>query len=441
MNKKIVLTGILTFSFLSAAFAYTHDAVTEAATSSTQVSNSNPVVKERFLVKNPPDVGNGIKAGMGSSLTHLPGDPDTIFYTTADRGPNGEVVVNGEKRRTFPVPTYTPRIYKIKVSNGKVEILKTIKLKLPKGTDEITGNNYISGVSNLPGLDETPYDEKGEKQLPYDPYGLDTEGLAYSPKDDTFWLSDEYRPSLVQVKRDGTILQRLLPSGMSKQYENAPNIPVKDSLPAVFSKRISNKGLEGVTISPDGKWMFALTQRPLGNPDEDTSNRSRALRILKINLETLKVAGEYVYLTDDEKQYNDLKQSNIYVSDLYAKDDHTLLVDERDSFGGSESQVKKIYQIDLSEATNIQGKYNSPTGTTKSLEQMTVDEMEKAGIAFPKQRLVVDMLKLGYPFEKLEGLTMTNDHSLAVMNDNDFSITNTSQNGTPTELWKIGISN
>ncbi len=402
-------------------------------------SDSGVTLTGKYTLKNPKELGNGIKLSIGSSLVHLPGDPDNIFYSTADRGPNGEVQVGKEKRRTFPLEKYTPSIYKIELKNGDIHVLEEIPLKLATGTDPITGTSLISGVSNLPKEDETPYDAKGIKQLTYDPYGLDLEGIAYSPQDNTFWLCDEYRPSLVQVKRDGTIIQRLMPAGMAKQFEGASYVYVRDMLPAVYAKRIPNRGFEGVAITPDGKWMYAVVQNALANPDLDTGKKSRTMRIIKIDLKQMKVVGEYAYLADSAKAYEGLKQFDIVVSDLYAVNEHTLLVDERDKYAGAEAKLKKVYKIDLSQATNILGKYDAAQPGKQTLEQMSEADMAKAGIVSPKKSLLVDILKFGYPYEKIEGISLVNGKTLAIVNDNDFGIDNTTQTGVGTELWTFEL--
>ncbi|MCD7033621.1 esterase-like activity of phytase family protein [Metabacillus sp. GX 13764] len=369
---------------------------------------------EKYTLTDPPKLSKNILGAMGSSLVHIPGDPENIFYSSGDRGPNGKVTVNNEERRTFLLPDYTPTIYKIKVSNKKINILEEIKLKLPKGKDSVTGTAFITGLPNFKEYDKAPYDEKGEKVISYDPYGLDTEGIAYNSKDKTFWISDEYRPSLLQVKKDGTILQRLVPAGTEKEFKKASLIPVKGTLPAVLTKRMDNRGFEGVSITPDGRYLFTITQSALKNPDED----SRIGRLLKIDLNTAKVAAEYVYTGEDGKAL-DTDQKDIGVSDLIAMDEKTLLVDERDSEAGKKAKLKKIYKVSLKEATNVLGKeeYNG-----KTLEQLKPEGLKGAGITAASKKEVLDPLKFGFPYEKIEGITLVDSKKLAIINDSDFGV-------------------
>lgn len=382
-----------------------------------------------------PDLAKGIKMGIGSSLTHLPGDPDHIFYTTADRGPNGDVTVTGKSGKTFPLPKYTPTIYKIEIADGQIKILDPIPLKV-SGIDPVTGNAFITGLPNIKGRDETPYDSKQDQELPYDPYGLDVESLSYNPKDDSFWLSEEYGPSIVHVKRDGTLIERIVPKGWAARV-STPLVPAREMLPAVYNKLRQNRGAEALSITPDGKYMFMAMQSPLRNPGKETDN-SRQLRIIKFELATLQPVAEFAYITEDAKQFTNLNQSDIVISDMYAVNEHTLLIDERDKNAGDNAQLKRIYSVDLSAATNILGKYDDNKSGAKTLEQMSVDELKANGITPSSKRTIVDVAAFQFPYEKVEGLTLVGGNTIVIINDNDFGVGSTSsENGT--ELWTFKL--
>ncbi|MEC0245554.1 esterase-like activity of phytase family protein [Paenibacillus chitinolyticus] len=384
---------------------------------------------------NAPDLAKGVKMGIGSSLTHLPGDPDNVFYTTADRGPNGEVDVKGTMVRTFPLADYTPTIYKIEIKDGQINILDQFPLKL-NGINPATGKANISGLPNIKGRDEAPFDANAEKELAYDPYGLDVEGLAYNPKDDTFWISDEYGPSLVHVKRDGTLIERIVPKGWAAQV-STPLVPARETLPAVYNKLRQNRGAEAVGITPDGRYMFMAMQSPLRNPSKESDN-SRQLRIVKFNLQTLEPVAEFAYLTEDAKTFNGLKQADIVISDLVVVDENTLLIDERDKNAGDKAQLKRIYSIDLSNATNILGKYDDTKAAGKTLEQMSPAELKGQNILPPSKRTLLDLVPFKYPYEKVEGVSLVNGNTLVIVNDNDFGVDSSSpENGT--ELWTFKL--
>jgi hypothetical protein len=380
---------------------------------------AEPELVNIATLTNPPPLGNGINLGGFSGLAHIPSDPDNVFYTLTDRGPNQ--TVTGQAR--FPIPTFTPTIVKIEVVNNAITILQQIPLKLPQGTDPITGTQFISGVSNIAGLDEAPFDPNGNP-LPFDPYGLDTEGIAYNPHTNTFWLSEEYRPSLVEVSRDGTILQRLIPQGQASLFVNPTNIPVFDVLPADLGKRGQNRGLEGVAITPNGKFLYTAIQSTLLNPNNSVASTSRVLRIVKLDLSTLEPLSEFAYLTPVVSGVN---QNNIFISDMVAINEDILLVDERDN----QVKLKNIVRIDVGQATNILGQ----TYQGKTPEQMTEQELQQAGVVSPTRTVILDLLDFGYPFAKVEGLTVIGN-KVFVVNDNDFQIGSTDV----TQLWTFKVS-
>ncbi|WP_235886130.1 esterase-like activity of phytase family protein [Paenibacillus cymbidii] len=398
-----------------------------------------PVITNTYELRNPGPIGSGISMGGFSALTRLPGDPDNVFYTMGDRGPNGQI--GKDKVRTFPVERFNPAIYKIKVENGAIEIVDTIKLKLPEGkANVVTGDTAVTGLSNLAGPDEIPYDEKGVKVLSYDPDGLDPESIAYNPNDDTFWISEEYRPSLVHVKRDGTVIARYVPQGMKAKLEAAgAQMNLVELLPAIYNNRIANRGFEGVAISPDGKTLYTSIQSPLAVPDKKTGEASRNLRILKVDLETVKVTGEYVYVAENAKDYVKTEQKDEVISDLHALSGSVLLVDERDKLSGADSQIKRVYKSDFSKATNLLG-----TEWSDKLEGYSVQQLKDLGIVPVTKELAVDLVKLGYQPEKFEGLTVIDKRTIAVVNDNDYQVNydenaNLTFTGVPTQLLTIDV--
>jgi hypothetical protein len=62
----------------------------------------------------------------------------------------------------------------------------------------------ITGFPNIPGVDEKPIDEAGNV-LPYDPFGADLEGIV-TAADGSFWMVDEYRPSIYHFSKEGMLL-------------------------------------------------------------------------------------------------------------------------------------------------------------------------------------------------------------------------------------------
>ena len=332
---------------------------------------------------------------IGSDLWHDPGDSRHRFWMMTDRGPNGRVNVAGEKRRTFPAPEFTPMIVQVEVRDKEIRILRKLPLVDSCGVP-------VTGISNTEGRDEEPFAHDGLRRLPYNPSGLDTEGLVRTASGD-FWLADEYGPSLVRCDANGKVLRRFVPAGL--KLEGA-GYPVADCLPGILARRKKNRGFEGLTLGPDGKTLYAIVQSPLQNPDKRTGAASRNLRLLAFDIAGQKPIAEYVYRLDPSVK--------TMVSGLAMLSDTTMLVLERT---GSKAW---LYKIDLAKATNILGgKWDGPA-TSPSLE--ATNDVATAGIAALPKTLAVDLSQVpGLP-EKIEGIAVLDARTIAIANDNDFDI-------------------
>jgi hypothetical protein len=343
---------------------------------------------------------NGVKVrgGFGSSLAPDPNAPG-YFYLLTDRGPNTDN--NDPAQKVFPMPDFSPQIGRFRLVGDRLVLVKIIELKTATGR-RITGlPNPRRGNSG-----EVAVDLKG-RELGTDPDGLDTEGLV-ALKDGTFWISDEYGPWLVHVDANGRVIERVGP------------FPGEKSLPKVLALRRPNRGMESLTVTPDGKTLVGMMQNPLDNPDPGIRKTSRLNRILVWDPRS-GASKQYAYLLD---------ATSAVVSEIAAVTDTVFLVLERDQlYPGdpkSPSTLKRVYRIDLAGATEISDPADGPNGRLvngRTLEQLSDAELKQAGIVSVGKELVVDLLKVpGFAHDKAEGLAVVNDRMIAVSNDDDFGI-------------------
>src|SRR6516165_4761275 len=228
---------------------------------------------------------------VGSDLWHGPTDAQDEFWMMTDRGPNGQIKVDGTNRRTFWVPDFTPMILRVKTEGKAIRILETVAIVGQSGKP-------VTGLPNLKDVDETPYDYSARGILPFNPNGLDTEGLVRTNAGE-FWVAEEYSPSLLHVDRTGKVLKRYVPDGLKL---DGTDYPVAAVLPAIYTKRKINRGFEGLAISADQKTLYAVLQSPLLNPDKKIGEGSRNTRVLVFDIPSEKVIGEYVYRFDVAKE-------------------------------------------------------------------------------------------------------------------------------------------
>lgn len=371
------------------------------------------------------EIRNG---GFGSDLTGHPSKP-LQFYALTDRGPNADYTGSLGAGKMFPVPDYAPRIGLFEIqANGSIRQLQTIVLKRPDGTP-------ITGLPNPAGLgatNEIPYLADGsvarqDLTKPYDAqanpakldaYGLDPEGLV-ALKDGSFWVSDEYGPHLVHYSAAGVEIGRINPFASDSRNQS--------TLPAEFAKRRANRGMEGLSVTPDEKYLVGIMQSAMGNPTSATHN-SDLTRIVQLELATGKVK-QYLYKQEIKQNAN---------SAVVALSATSLLVLERDGeFALKKAGVMKhVYKVDLSKATDLEQvpttvdiQQHASLGLTvggQTLEQLVVskgwDGITAAGIVPASKKLLVDMVAaVNYPHDKMEGLWRIDEQRLGVINDDDFA--------------------
>ncbi len=148
----------------------------------------------------------------------------------------------------------------IKSQKKSAELIDKITLKKNALGEDITGLPNPFMKTNT----EQAFDVNGVP-IEYDASGLDTEALV-KLSDGTFWLAEEYGPSILHVDAEGKILKRLVPAGLEEDLKEA-KYPVKGSLPAILMKRKLNRGIESIAVDPSEKNLYFILQSPLANPD------------------------------------------------------------------------------------------------------------------------------------------------------------------------------
>ncbi len=281
---------------------------------------------------------------------------------------------------------------------------------------------------------------------------FDPEGAAVS-REGNFFVSDEYGPYINEFNRQGHLVRRIAvpekflienPTGDvdldGNSFELYPSFNV--------SGRQANRGMEGLAITPDGRYLVGIMQNALiqdSGLNNDTPPGRVGLnnRILKIDLKT-GATWEYVYVVDAINQGRG-------VNDLLAINDHQFLAIERDNRSllptlpnpAQSPNLKRIYKIELNGATDVSDITNLPaTGPQLS----TLFEPDIIPVT---KTLFIDLLDPSYTVdpthtlkdviaEKIEGLAWGPDlpngqHLLYVLSDNDLFP------GRPTQIYAFAI--
>jgi len=378
--------------------------------------------------------GQTLRLGGFSGLAYegVTGDGKLKFITHTDRGPNGEPT---GIRRPFLLPKFNPRIVRFTLdpANGRFELSEQIALRAQDGR-LLSGvaNTALSPDANQPYNDEVPVDLR-DNVLPLDALGGDFEGIVVAP-DGSFWMADEYRPSIYHFSKSGRLIERLIPAGTHAAAglpTPAPGVAGKfgtEALPAVIAQRRQNRGFEAIALQ-DGK-LYAWVQSPLRNPatlGNSVLNAMQNVRVVEFDLAT-RTTRQFLYVMDNAPATGPDDTRADKIGDAVAMPSGGFLVLERDDDAVSKDPLdtidKKVYAMSLEGATDISNVGSFMVGgTAKSVDQMTAEELASVGIVPAGKKLHVDLALAGYAgVEKVEGLALLDSGQLALINDNDFGV-------------------
>jgi len=275
-----------------------------------------------------------------------------------------------------------------------------------------------------------------------DAYAFGDDGLRFDPEgvavsgDGTFFVSDEYGPSVIEFDRQGHLVRRIPvpdtfaianPTGDVDADGNSFELyPFMNT-----SGRQANRGMEGLTVTPDGRTLVGIMQNALIqdhglNAATPPGRVGLNNRIVTWDLKT-GARHEYVYVIDAANQVRG-------VNEILALNSHEFLVLERDNRTNvptppntaASPNLKRIYKIDLAKPglTDV-----------SSVDSLPTTGAELGSIVPVTKRLFIDLLNADYKIdatrtikdviaEKIEGLAWGPDlpdgrHVLYVISDND----------------------
>lgn len=114
-----------------------------------------------------------------------------------------------------------------------------------------TASTFRPAANGLPNLPLT-----GNGRLALDPEGI------VRAADGSFWVSDEYGPYIYRFAADGKLLSAIAPpSSLIPLRNGVTHFGATESTPVNPSRgRQNNQGLEGLSLSPDGRTLWAALQ-------------------------------------------------------------------------------------------------------------------------------------------------------------------------------------
>ena len=325
------------------------------------------------------------------------------WWGLSDRGPGGGTLDYETRIQRFTLDV---------AANGAIsnfQVAQTIK--------------FTNAGSPMNGLAPNPGNTLGN--------ALDPEGMVVNPMNGHLLVSDEYGPSLYEFDRHGAFV---------RAYKTPANVVPRDASGNpnhasdsgnTLGKR-SNRGFEGLAISPDGKHAYAVLQSPMLE-EGGASGNGRFARIVKFDTASGDAVAQFAYQLDRNNQGQG-------ISALVALGNDRFLILERNNRGVGVGATlatadKSVYEVDLSAATDVSDIALPESGTT----------LPPGVLAAAKGAKVIDLdadtlAALGNRSpEKWEGLAVgpqlaDGRYLVLAGTDNDYSVTQ-NDSGTQFDVW------
>ncbi|MFC0550473.1 esterase-like activity of phytase family protein [Planotetraspora thailandica] len=203
--------------------------------------------------------------------------------------------------------------------------------------------------------------------------------------DGTYWIGDEFGPWLLHFSPSGKLLQ----APIALEGVKAPENPYLNGGQPNLN---SSKGYEGMARGIDGRYLYPLLE---GTVAGDTPGD---LRMNQFDLRTGKYTGKrFVYR---------LEAPGNSIGDAIAIDKNRFLIIERDNEQGDAAKLKRLYLADTRDR-------NRDGVMDKTLVADLLD------LANPKRLGGFDTT-FRFPFQTIEDVTLLDDQTVAVLNDNNF---------------------
>ncbi len=234
--------------------------------------------------------------------------------------------------------------------------------------------------------------------------------------DGSFWVGEEFGPSLVHVSADGVVIEKpvdipIVPE-LRRYARGSPFYRTPDHADLRFLRQEEARqdlanlprsgGIEGLAINPAGSFVYAAVEKPL---QDDPMEERRV--ILEFDPSRRTFTGKrWFYLAD---------RPDVSLASMEALNSHILLIVERDGAEGDQAEIKRVYQVDL--AKKDKGGF-----LVKRLvcDLLNIDDSE--GITHSEKGAVGLGQYYQFPYITPECLAILDNNTLLVANDNNYPL-------------------
>lgn len=401
---------------------------------------------------------SGLALDVRSWQRNASGTYTGTLHTQPDRGyVKSGVTTNYRPRRQKFILTFKPDTNgSSKQDQLDLSLTETTLLVESSGTSLTSLDPTVTGSATRSGFPRLP-------QAFNNRLAIDAEGLALLP-DGTFFVSDEYGPYLYRFSATGTLLgatrppEALVPRRNAQDSFSSASPAAGQPNPSPLQPdagRENSQGLEGLTVSADGRTLYALMQSATRQDGgAGGSSQRRYTRLLEYDISnpaSPNLTGEWILpLPVYTVSGTQLVAS---VGDMVTLSRRQFLVLVRDGNGRGADEARSVYRAvlvyDTTGATNIAGTaFDSPNtpAAPNGVLSASITPATSAVLIDINDATQLSKFNLNNSSndnsdtlaEKWESLALASaldpaapdDFFLFIGNDNDFSTTDGSQDGS-----------
>lgn len=336
----------------------------------------NIVIDKAYIISDT-DIGNNVRLG---GISDIICENEKVFYVITDRGPNGKIETPEGKFRTLISPDFKPRIFRLVLDDLVMRANVSESYYIQGQNGHCNGKPAFPNVFPWPNEHEVILDVNTHTPICPDVDGIDPEGLV-KLDDNSFIITEEYGPSI--------IFNTFKPNefySLNRHY--------------ILPDRKDNRGLEAVALSEDNKHLWTCLQ---SSPVDSSFN----IPFIIYDIETREIIKEINYRLEE-----DTRDGKICAMSRLDKD-HVVVLEQSDTTNA------KLFKFNVNDRTKTLF-----ASMDKILPQIAKDITNK------------NEKTTGL---KLEGFCFIDDFTIAMVNDNDFSLD--PEEPRKSCLWILKLSN
>lgn len=218
---------------------------------------------------------------------------------------------------------------------------------------------------------------------------LDPESFRQT-NDGSFWIGEEFLPSIIHINARGQML--------APPFTLA-GLAAEDNPQGVAATLPRSRGFEGLAMSTDQKWLYAMLEGAL-------TKDGPGLNIYTFDLQEQHFINPHA--TQPSYRYRlDAEATAIGDFTMYSATEG--LVIERDSAEGKKARLKRIYKINFRQVDS-----NGFLSKTLVADLLNIRD--------PFDLNLDGNMHFSFPFWTIEGLVVINRNTLGLVNDNNYPL-------------------